>query len=60
MNIAPEDLFEKRHVGVSKQELSKAQKQAKLIEISLPEEKFENEMYIDPVFSKKMKEGLIK
>lgn len=45
---------------VSKQELSKAQKQAKLIEISLPEEKFENEMYIDPVFSKKMKEGLIK
>lgn len=35
---------------VSKQELSKAQLQAKLIELTLPEEKFDQEMYVDPSF----------
>ena len=44
----------------AKVELSKAQSQAQLLEVSLPEEKFEKEMYIDPVFGKKMKQGLIK
>jgi len=44
----------------SKVSLTKAQSQVQLLEVSLPEEKFENEMYIDPVFSKKMKQGLIK
>ena len=38
---------------VSKQELSKAQLQAKLIELTLPEERFEKEMYIDPGFHKR-------
>jgi len=31
--------------------LSKAQSQATLIEITLPENKFDNEMYVDPNFS---------
>jgi len=44
----------------SKVSLTKAQSQVQLLEVSLPEEKFENEMYIDLVFSKKMKQGLIK
>ncbi len=38
---------------VSKQELSKAQLQAKLIELTLPEERFDKEMYIDPGFPKR-------
>jgi C-terminal processing protease CtpA/Prc len=38
---------------VSKQELSKAQKQAKLIKITLPEERFDNEMYVDPDFDRR-------
>lgn len=45
---------------VSKQELSKAQKQAKLIEISLPEDKFEKEMYVDPDFNKIKNQGSVK
>ena len=38
---------------VSKQELSKAQLQAKLIELTLPDERFDKEMYVDPGFQKR-------